>query len=59
MQEHYKAKQAARRARIEDETNAQKLNEEKKRLAQEKHQQRLALKKERDRAWRETHGKVE
>jgi hypothetical protein len=33
--------------------------EEKKRIAQEKHQQRLALKKERDQVWRESQGKTD
>ena len=61
MQEHYRAEQAARRVRYEYEgpEGARKRREEKKRIAQEKHQQRLALKKERDRAWRESQHKAD
>ncbi len=60
MQEHHKARQAVRRARaaFEAPENVQKRREEKKRLKQEQHQQRLVLKKERDRAWREKHGGI-
>jgi len=59
MQEHYRAEVTARRAREEYEspTSVQKRREEKKRLAQERHQQRLALKMERDRTWRESQRK--
>lgn len=59
MQEHYEAKMAKRRAReeYEDPGNVQKRREEKKRLKQEQHQRRLAIKKERDRSWHEKHGK--
>src|SRR5258708_2467048 len=59
MQEHFRARQSARRARAEDETTARKRRDEKKRLAQEKHQQRLTKKKVRDRKWREKQGKME
>ena len=61
MQQHYKERQAATRARqeYEDPVNIHKRREEKKRLKQERHQQRLALKKERDRIRREKHGKLD
>jgi hypothetical protein len=61
MQEHHTATQEARRKleEYEDPVNVQKRREEKKRLNQEKHQERLALKKERDRLWREEHGKTD
>jgi hypothetical protein len=60
MQEHSRALLEARHAReeYEDSSNVRKRREEKKRIAQEKHQRRLALKKERDRAWRESHGEA-
>lgn len=58
MQEHDRARRADRRTLEEynNPANVQKRREEKKRLKQEEHQQRLALKKDRDRAWREKHG---
>ncbi len=61
MQEHHRAELAARRARNEYENpaSAQKRHEEKKRIAQEAHQQRLALKKERDLVWRESQRKAD
>lgn len=57
MREHDAARQAARRASAENETNARKQREEKKILKQQQHAKRLALKKERDQLWRERHGK--
>lgn len=59
MQEHHRAELAARRARdeYENSASARKRHEEKKRIAKEAHQQRLALKKERDRVWRESQRK--
>jgi len=59
MEEHHSKVQAAQRAReeFEDPVRVQQRREEKKRLRQERHQQRLALKVERDRIWREKHEK--
>jgi hypothetical protein len=61
MKEHHEAREAERRAREEfqDRANVQKRREEKKRLNQEKHEERLTLKKERDRLWREKLGKAD
>ena len=61
MQEHHRAALAARRASDEYENPAsvRKRHEEKKRIAQEEHQQRLALKVERDRVWRESQRKAD
>ena len=59
MQEHDDARQAESRVRAADEIDARKRREERKRLTQERHQQRLALKVERDRLWREQHRKEE
>lgn len=55
MQQHHRATQEARRKlqEYDDPVNVQKRREDKKRLTQERHQERLALKKERDRLWRE------
>ncbi len=53
MKEHHEALQAARRAAAELQANAPKRREEQKRLKQEQHEKRLAMKKERDRLWRE------
>ena len=47
------------RDEYENPASARKRHEEKKRIAQEKHQQRLALKKERDRVWRESQRKAD
>jgi len=60
MQEHHRLEVAARRARDEYENpaSARKRHEETKRIAQEKHQLRLAQKKERDRVWRESQHKA-
>jgi hypothetical protein len=58
MQEHHAARLAKDRALEAEVANARKRREERKRIAQEKHQRRLALKKERDRAWRESQGKA-
>lgn len=57
MQEHYAAREAARQSReeLEDPVNVQRRREEKRRLKQEQHQRRLALKKERDRVWKDLH----
>ncbi len=57
MKKHHEARQAACRAEAEFQAsaNVQKRREEKKRLKQEQHEKRLALKKERDRIWREQH----
>ncbi|MEK6299354.1 MAG: hypothetical protein AABO41_01420 [Acidobacteriota bacterium] len=61
MQEHQKATQEARREleEYEDPVNVEKRREEKKRLKQEKHQERLALKKDRDQLWRERPDKMD
>jgi len=59
MQEHDDARQAESRVRAADEIDARKRREERKRLTQERHQQRLALKVERDGLWREQHRKEE
>ena len=58
MKTHHEAREAERRARDEFQSPAavQKRREEKKRLKQEQHEKRLALKKERDRLWREKSG---
>jgi hypothetical protein len=55
MKEHHDAREAERLARdtSQNSTNVQKRREEKKRLKQEEHEKRLALKKERDRRWHE------
>ncbi len=59
MQEHHRRVTAARRAKAEyeDPARVQERREEKKRVAQQRHEQRLALKNERDRTWRESQGK--
>lgn len=59
MQEHHRRVTAARRskAEYEDPAKVQERREERKRVLQQRHEQRLALKKERDRAWRESQGK--
>ena len=61
MKVHYQAEEEAWRARKEYESPArvQQRREEKRRQKQEKHAERLALKKERDRIWWETHRKDE
>jgi hypothetical protein len=61
MKTHYAAREAADRARaeLEDPVKVQQRRDERKRLRREKHEQRLALKKERDRIWREKQGKVD
>ena len=61
MNEHHEAREADRRARDEFQSPAavQKRREEKKLLNQEQHEKRLALKKGRDRLWRERHGKAD
>jgi hypothetical protein len=61
MKEHREARETASRARDEFQSpaNVQKRREEKKRVKQEQHEKRLALKKERDRLWRERHGKAD
>ena len=58
MEEHHRVRQSERRAfeEYQDPANVQKRRDEKKRLKQERHQQRLALQKERNRIWHETHG---
>ena len=55
LRDSEKARNDAARARVEyfSPANVQKRRDEKKRVRQEKHQQRLALKKERDQKWRE------
>ena len=57
MQEHHAAREAAQLARLEmdDPATVQKQRDEKKRIRQERHQQRLALQRERSRAWHERH----
>jgi hypothetical protein len=59
MQAHSEQREHARRVHeaFQDPANVQKRREEKKRLKQEQHEKRLALKKERDRLWREKHEK--
>ncbi len=59
MQEHHRRVVEARRAKAEYEAPArvQERREERKRVAQQRHEQRLTLKKERDRTWRESQGK--
>ena len=61
MKAHYETRVAERRAceAFEDPINVQKRREEKKRLSQEQHKKRLALKKVRDRHWREKLGKAD
>jgi len=60
MKEHHEAREAERRTRevFQNPANVQKRREEKKRLKQEQHKRRLALKQERDRLWRVKHGKA-
>ena len=55
MKVHHRDLEDARRARDEyrDPVRVQQRREEKRRLKQEKHEERLALKKQRDRIWRE------
>jgi len=57
MQAHYKERQAARRACAEsqDPKIVEQRREDKRRLRQQQHTERMELKKERDRIWRETH----
>ena len=57
MEKHNSERRAAQRAReeFEDPVRVQQRRDEKKRLKQKRHQQRLALKVERDRVWREKH----
>jgi hypothetical protein len=61
MKAHHKAREAERHARetFQDPVNVQKRREEKKRLNQERHQERLAIKNERDRLWHEKTKKEE
>jgi len=57
MKAHYQARLEAQR-RYQEESAPEKVRErreQKRRLRQEKHAHRLALKKDRDRIWRETH----
>lgn len=55
MKAHYEAREAARRAVAEsqDPVRVQKSREDKRRIRQERHAERLARKKERDRLWHE------
>jgi len=59
MKKHFAEREAKRSARAgaDDPVNVERRREEKKRLKQEQHEQCLALKKERDRMWREKPGK--
>ena len=61
MKVHHRARVAARRAheQSQDPEFVRQKREEKRRLRQEKHAERLVLKKERDRIWHEKHGKGE
>jgi len=61
MRAHYESRLAAqqRHEELNDPVGAQKRRDEKKRLRREKHEMRLALKKERDRIWFEQHPKFE
>ncbi len=53
MKEHHEVRQAARREAAELQANAPKRREEQQRFKQEQHEKQLAIKKERDRLWRE------
>ena len=55
MKEHHQARLAARE--LQSPANAKKRHDEKKRLKQEQHLGRLALKQERDKLWRAHKGK--
>ncbi len=59
MKAHHQERMEARRAFAEsqDPERVRKKRDEKRRLRQEKHAERLALKKERDRIWRTKHEK--
>ena len=59
MKAHHQARSEERRAYAEsqDPVRVRQKREEKRRLRQEKHSERLALKKERDRTWRAKHEK--
>jgi hypothetical protein len=59
MKDHYRAEteRAKAIADFEDPRRVQERREEKRRLKQQKHQNRLALKKDRDRIWRENQKK--
>ena len=59
MKSHHEARESTRREKeaYEYPVNVQKRREEKKRLKQEQHQERLLLKKERDKLWLKKHGK--
>jgi len=55
MKAHFQARLEARRRHDEEIASDTDRREREQRLRQEKHAQRLALKKDRDRIWRETH----
>ena len=59
MKAHHQARLQERRAYAEsqDPVRVRQMRAEKRRLRQEKHSERLALKKERDRIWRAEHEK--
>lgn len=57
MSRHHRIRQAAHRAHQQSQAVDQARQEENRQLRQERHQQRLALKTERDRLWRERQGK--
>ncbi len=61
MKAHHEAKQAKRRVQEElnNPTIIEKRRAEKKRLKQDQHEKRMALKKERDRLWREKNIKAD
>jgi hypothetical protein len=59
MQEHSRARAAARQAQRDMEANAPTRRAEKKRAAAHRHAQRLALKVERDKPWRQKNGPTE
>lgn len=59
MQAHQRAREEAHRTHGENQAHLQQRREEKQRLRQRVHTERLARKKERDRLWREAHGNIE
>lgn len=59
MQEHSRAREAARRAQRDMEATAEARRAEKKRLAAECHAQRLAAKVARDKEWHRKHNTAE
>jgi hypothetical protein len=56
MKAHHQARLNAHRAHAESEAELQQRRQEKRRLRQEEHAERLERKKQRDRIWRESEG---